>query len=65
MTTTHLHRDDRWRNVEIRIVYPVPDDGYDLHKDRRFEDLADTVMDLYPQAVMSGQVVWSDADDAA
>ena len=56
---------DRWRNVDIRIVCPVPDDGYDPHEDRRLDDLVDTVMDLFPQAVLSTGLVWSDADDAA
>jgi len=53
--------EERWRNVEIRIIYPVPDDQYDLHEDERFDDLVDAVYELYPDAVMSGQIVWSDA----
>ena len=63
MTTPDSDPHGRWRNVELRITYPVPDDDYDPFEDRRFDDLADTVVDLFPQAVMSGQVVWSDADE--
>ena len=65
MTSPNSDLHDRWRNVEIRIVYPVLDNAYDLFRDRLVGELADTVIDLFPQAVMSGQVVWSDADDAA
>ena len=53
--------EERWKNVEIRIIYPVPDDEYDLHEDERFDDLVDAVYEMYPDAVMSGQIVWSDA----
>lgn len=63
MTSPNSDLHDRWRNVEIRNVYPVRDNAYDLSRDRCFDDLTDTVIDLFPQAVMSGQVVWSDADE--
>ena len=53
----------RWRNVEIRIIYPVRHADYELSRDRRFDELADTVNDLFPQAVMSGQVVCSDTEE--
>ena len=63
MTASNSDPDNGWRNVEIRIIYPMPVDDYELTRDRRFDELADTVNDLFPQAVMSGQVVWSDTDE--
>ena len=63
MTATNSDTYDGWRNVEIRIIYPVRDTDYELSRDRRFDELADTVNDLFPQAVMSGQVVWSDTEE--
>ena len=63
MTAPNSDLHNGWRNVEIRIIYPVRDACYDLSRDRRFDELADTVNDLFPQAVMSGQVVCSDTDE--
>ena len=63
MTAPNSDLHDGWRNVEIRIIYPVRHADYDLTRDRRFDELADTVNDLFPRAVMSGQVVWSDTGE--
>jgi hypothetical protein len=52
-------------NVEFRIVYPVPTDDCELSDDPVFDDLVDKVFDLFPEAVMSGRIVWSDRGDAA
>ena len=63
MTASNPDLHNGWRNVEIRIVYPVRHTDYDLSRDRRFDELADTVNDLFPQAVISGQVVCSDTGE--
>jgi hypothetical protein len=39
--------DERWKSVEIRIVYPVPADDCDLSNDRVFDGLVDKVVDLF------------------
>jgi hypothetical protein len=65
MTSHTRPAPERWRNVRIVITFPVPDDDYDLYADQRLNGLTDTVMDLFPQAVMSSGLVSSDGDDAA
>ena len=54
--------DEHWQNVEIRIVFPVQNDGYDSYSDERFDALADLVFDIYDEPVMSSRLFWSDEE---
>jgi hypothetical protein len=56
---------DRWQNIEIRVIYPSPGGAYDLHQDPLFDTLAEAVFSAYPDAVMSSRLAWSDEDEAA
>lgn len=39
--------DERWKNVEIRIVCPTPTDDCDPSNDLVFDGLEDKVVDLF------------------
>jgi hypothetical protein len=46
---------ERWKNVEIQIVYPVPTDDDDLSDDPVFDELVDKMFDLFQMLIDRNQ----------